>query len=187
MMDDRRNRLLKLLRARSYEEREVILTSGKKSSYYIDGKQTTLHPEGAYLVGELFYEKIRSAGAKVDAVGGPTLGADPIVTAIIIASYRHDDFVPGFIVRKEPKGHGTKQWIEGAKSLKPGASVVLVEDVMTTGGSLLKAIRIVQEMGYTVALAGVLLDRLEGGREALKAEAVPFFSLFTIEDLKGVV
>ena len=183
-MDEREKRLLTLLRERSYEEREVVLSSGKRSSYYIDGKQTTLHPEGAALTGELFYEKIRLSGVKVDAVGGPTLGADPIVTAILIASYRRSDPIPGFIVRKEPKKHGTKQWIEGVKSLYPGASVVLVEDVMTTGGSLLKAVRVVRELGYTVALAGVLLDRLEGGREALEAESVPFFSLFTIEDLK---
>ena len=183
-MDEREKRLLSLLRERSYEERDVVLTSGKKSSYYIDGKQTTLHPEGATLTGELFYDKIRSFGVKVDAVGGPTLGADPIVTAIIIASYHHHDPIPGFIIRKEPKKHGTMQWIEGVKSLRPGASVVLVEDVMTTGGSLLKAVRVVKELGYTVALAGVLLDRMEGGGEALQAESVPFFSLFTIEDLK---
>jgi len=183
-MDARKKRLLDLLRQRSYEERDVVLTSGKKSSYYIDGKQTTLHPEGATLTGELFYDKIRSLGVKVDAVGGPTLGADPIVTAIIIASFHHRDPLPGFIIRKEPKKHGTMQWIEGAKSLRPGASVVLVEDVMTTGGSLLKAVRVVRELGYTVASAGVLLDRLEGGGEALQAESVPFFSIFTIEDLK---
>jgi len=183
-MDNREKRLLVLIRKRSYEERDVVLTSGMKSSYYIDGKQTTLHPEGATLIGELFYEKIRSSGVKADAVGGPTLGADPIITAIIIASYLRKDPLPGFIIRKEPKKHGTMLWIEGVKSLYPGASVVLVEDVMTTGGSLLKAVKIVRGLGYNVALAGVLVDRMEGGREALEAESVPFFSLFTIEDLK---
>ena len=185
-MDKRKERLLRILVERSYEEREVTLTSGRKSSYYIDGKQTTLHPEGAYLVGELFYERIRSMGIQVDAVGGPTLGADPIVTALIIASYRHGDPLPGFIVRKEPKKHGTKQWIEGVKSLHPGASVVLVEDVVTTGGSLLRAARVMRNLGYVVAYTGVLLDRLEGGREALEAESIPFFSLFTIRDVTGI-
>ncbi len=183
-MDERQKRLLTLLRERSYEERDVVLSSGKRSKYYIDGKQTTLHPEGATLVGELFYEKIRSFPMRVDAVGGPTLGADPIVTAIAVASYLRKDPIPGFIIRKKPKKHGTMQWIEGAKSLHPGASVALVEDVMTTGGSLLKAVRVVRELGYTVALAGVLLDRLEGGEEALDRESIPFFSLFTIEDVK---
>ena len=183
-MNEQRKRLLTLLYERSYERREVVLTSGRRSSYYIDGKQTTLHPEGAYLVGELFLEVIHSLNdVKVDAVGGPTLGADPIVTAITIASYLHKDPLPGFIIRKEPKRHGTMQWIEGAKSLNPGASVFLVEDVMTTGGSLLKAVRVVRELGYNVTIAGVLVDRLEGGREALEAESVPFFSLFTIKDL----
>ncbi len=184
-MDVREKRLLALLRERSYEDREVTLTSGRKSPYYVDGKQTTLHPEGATLTGELFYEKIRSFDVEVDAVGGPTLGADPIVTAVIIASYRRRDPIPGFIIRKAPKKHGTMQWIEGVKSLRPGASVVLVEDVMTTGGSLLKAVEIVRELGYTVALAGVLLDRLEGGGAALEAASVPFFSLFTIKDVRG--
>jgi len=185
-MKTQRDRLLRLLYNLSYEKREVVLTSGRKSSYYIDGKQTSLHPEGAYLIGELFYEKIRSLNLEADAVGGPTLGADPIVTAIAIASYRHGDPLPGFIIRKQPKTHGTRQWIEGGKSLRPGASVVLVEDVMTTGGSLLKAVRVVRELGYQVTMAGVLLDRLEGGREALQAEAVTLFSLFTMEDLKKI-
>jgi len=183
-MDERKKRLLSLLRQRSYEEKDVVLTSGKKSSYYIDGKQTTLYPEGAYLVGELFYEAINAFDVQVDAVGGPTLGADPIVTAITMASYLHDDPLPGFIIRKEPKTHGTMQWIEGVKSLFPEASVALVEDVMTTGGSILKAVKVVRELGYNVALVGVLVDRLEGGRQAIEAEAVTFFSLFTIRDLR---
>lgn len=184
-MGERKKRLLTLLYQRSYEEREVVLTSGKRSSYYIDGKQTTLHPEGAYLAGELFYEAIRDLGVRVDAVGGPTLGADPIVTAIAVLSFLHKDPLPGFIIRKEPKRHGTIQWIEGAKSLDAGAAVVLVEDVMTTGGSLLKAVRVVRELGYRVVVAGVLLDRLEGGAQALETVNVPCFSLFTIEDVWG--
>ena len=89
--DEYSEALLTILKERSYEERKVVLTSGKTSSYYIDGKQTTLNPEGATLTGELFYKRIRSSGVKIEAVGGPTLGADPIVTAIIIASYHHQD------------------------------------------------------------------------------------------------
>ncbi len=185
-MDEREKRLLDLIFHRSYEERPVVLASGKQSSFYIDGKQTTLHPEGAYLTGELFYERIRANGDPVAAVGGPTLGADPIVTAITIASFLRGDPLPGFLIRKEPKDHGTMRWIEGIKSLHPGATVALVEDVITTGGSLLKAIRIVRDLGYTVAVAGVLLDREEGGTEAIKSEGVPFFSLFTIGDLRNL-
>ncbi len=182
-MDERKKRLLNLIRLRSFERRDVVLTSGKRSAYYVDGKQTTLYPEGAYLTGELLFEEIRSFDGRVDAVGGPTLGADPLVTAITVSSFLHGDPLPGFLIRKAPKRHGTMQWIEGAKSLFPGAAVALVEDVMTTGGSLLKAVRIVRKLGYTVAMAGVLLDRLEGGGRALDEEGVPHFSLFTIEDL----
>jgi len=133
----------------------------------------------------MFYHAIRASGAKVTAVGGPTLGADPIITAISLVSFMKKDPLPAFIIRKKPKKHGTKQWIEGIKSLFPGASVALVEDVMTTGGSLLKAVKVVRELGYRVVMAGVLLDRLEGGAQALEAANVPFFSLFTIEDVKG--
>ncbi len=183
-MDARERRLLELLRDRSYEERQVVLSSGKKSSYYIDGKQTTLYPEGAYLIGELFFERIHSLQEPVEAVGGPTLGADPIVTAVSIVSHLKGMPLPGFIVRKEPKKHGTRQWIEGEKSLRAGARVALVEDVITTGGSLMKAVRVVRELGYQVAVVGVLLDRLEGGREVVEAEKIPFFSLFTVKDLK---
>jgi len=183
-MDEQKNRLLALLYERSYEARQVTLASGKQSAYYIDGKQTTLHPEGAWLAGELFYKAIRAFGVPVDAVGGPTLGADPIVTSITIASFYHKDPLPGFIVRKEPKGHGTMQWLEGVKSLIPGASVALVEDVITTGGSLLKAVKVVRKLGYRVVAAGVLVDRLEGGRKALEAQHVPLFSFFTIKDVQ---
>ena len=106
---DERLRLLEIIRERSYEEREVTLASGRKSNFYIDGKQTTLDPEGAYLAGKVFYEMIKG---KAEAVGGPTLGADPIVTAVALVGHQAGDPIAAFIIRKEPKGHGKGLWIE---------------------------------------------------------------------------
>ncbi len=182
---DPRRRLLEILRQRSYEEREVILSSGRRSNFYIDGKQTTLDPEGAYLVGKLLYERIVRGGRGVEAVGGPTLGADPMVTAVALVSYLEGNPIPAFIIRKEPKGHGKGLWIEGDKALRPGMKVALVEDVVTTGGSLLKAIKVAQEHGLEVVQVLALVDREEGGRENLKAAGYDLEALFTRSELLG--
>ncbi|RLA79562.1 MAG: orotate phosphoribosyltransferase [Deltaproteobacteria bacterium] len=182
---DPRRRLLEILRQRSYEEREVILSSGRRSNFYIDGKQTTLDPEGAYLVGKLLYERIVRGGKGVEAVGGPTLGADPMVTAVALVSYLEGNPIPAFIIRKEPKGHGKGLWIEGDKALRPGMKVALVEDVVTTGGSLLKAIKVAQEHGLEVVQVLALVDREEGGRENLKAAGYDLEALFTRSELLG--
>ncbi len=182
---DLRRRLLEILRQRSYEEREVILSSGRRSNFYIDGKQTTLDPEGAYLVGKLLYERIVRGGRGVEAVGGPTLGADPMVTAVALVSYLEGNPIPAFIIRKEPKGHGKGLWIEGDKALRPGMKVALVEDVVTTGGSLLKAIKVAQEHGLEVVQVLALVDREEGGRENLKAAGYDLEALFTRSELLG--
>ena len=112
---DERSRLLEILREKSYEKKKVILTSGRESDFYIDCRQTALHAEGACLIGRLMYNMLKT-GKKVEGVGGPTLGADPIVTAISMTSYMEGNPIPAFIVRKEPKGHGTGQWIEGRKT-----------------------------------------------------------------------
>ncbi|HEX15912.1 MAG TPA: orotate phosphoribosyltransferase [Deltaproteobacteria bacterium] len=182
---DPRRRLLEILRQRSYEEREVILSSGRRSNFYIDGKQTTLDPEGAYLVGKLLYERIVRGGKGVEAVGGPTLGADPMVTAVALVSYLEGNPIPAFIIRKEPKGHGKGLWIEGDKALRPGMKVALVEDVVTTGGSLLRAIKVAQEHGLEVVQVLALVDREEGGRENLKAAGYDLEALFTRSELLG--
>ncbi len=177
-----RTRLLEIVREKSYEEREVTLTSGRKSTFYIDGKQTSLDPEGAYLVGKVLYEMLRG---KVDAVGGPTLGADPIVTAVALTSYMEGNPIAAFIIRKEPKGHGKGLWIEGDKALEKGTKVAIVEDVVTTGGSLLKAIKVAEEHGLQVAQVLALVDREEGGKERLAEEGYTLEAVFTRRKIVG--
>lgn len=182
-MNSKRARLLELLRTRSFQEREVTLSSGLKSNFYIDCKQVSLDAEGAALIGELFHGVIEEVAASAVAVGGLTLGADPLATATSIYSFqggRSGSARSAFIVRKEPKGHGTGQWIESTK-LPEGAPVVILEDVITTGASTLRAIERARLAGFKVLHAVGLVDRLEGGREAVEAEC-PLTTLFTRRD-----
>jgi orotate phosphoribosyltransferase len=174
-----RERLAELLREKSYQRREVTLASGRKSNFYFDGKQTALHAEGAYLIGRLLWDAIDRSGVKVEAVGGLTLGADPLATAVSLASFQAGKAVPAFIVRKEPKGHGTGQWVEGRKNIPAGSTVVILEDVVTTGGSALKAVERVREEGLEVSLIAAVIDRQEGGRETIEAAGLKLISLFT--------
>lgn len=180
-----RERLLKILKEKSYEKREVTLASGRKSDFYIDCKQTTLDAEGAYLTGKLMYEVIAGLDDNIEGAGGLTLGADPIATALSIASFQAGKPLPAFIIRKEPKGHGTGQWLEGTKNLKKGAKVVIVEDVVTTGGSSLKAVKRAEESGLVVELILSLVDRCEGGRENIEKEGYKLQSLFEREEIVG--
>jgi orotate phosphoribosyltransferase len=173
-------RLLELLRTRAFAEREVTLSSGLKSNFYIDCKQVSLDAEGAYLIGELFHAAIDEIAPQAVAVGGLTLGADPLATATSIASFQHGKPRASFIVRKEPKGHGTGQWVESA-GLAAGSKVVILEDVITTGASTLRAIERARGAGFVVEHALGLVDRLEGGREAVEAQA-PLSTLFTRRD-----
>lgn len=178
-MSSEREELRQIIRQLSYEEREVTLASGRKSNFYFDGKQTTLHPRGALLVGKAFLAELAHFSGPIQGVGGLTLGADPIATAVAIASSLADSPVPGFIIRKEPKGHGTGQWLEGRKNLPAGARVVIVEDVLTTGGSALKAVDRAREEGLEVVGIITLVDRQEGGREMVEAAGLPLRSVFT--------
>jgi len=179
-----RARLLALLRAHSYQRREVVLTSGRKSDFYVDAKQTTLSAEGAYLTGRLMLAEARElAGSEATfAVGGLTLGADPLVVAVAVASWQEGAPVDAVIIRKEPKGHGTGAWLEGAGRLAPGTTLVLLEDVVTTGGSAIKAAERCEAEGLRVAGVVALVDRQEGGAEAIAAR-YPFRALFTKTDL----
>jgi orotate phosphoribosyltransferase len=176
-----RARLLELLRLLAYEEREVTLVSGQKSNFYIDCKQAVLGAEGHFLVGWLFGSILRERAPQVEAVGGLTMGADPLASAVSTVSYLGSWPLQAFYVRKEAKGHGTGQWIEGAKSLRPGMPVAILEDVVTTGGSALKAITRARDFGLEVALVLGLVDREEGGREALEREA-PVVTLYRRRD-----
>jgi orotate phosphoribosyltransferase len=179
-----RERLKSIIQELSYEKRRVTLASGRESDFYFDGKQTTLHAEGGYLVGKLFYETIRDVEG-VEAVGGITLGADPIATATSIAAHLDGRKMHAFIIRKEPKGHGTGQWLEGRKNLPPGTGVVIVEDVVTTGGSSMKAVRRAEEEGLTVLGIVTLVDREEGGRENIEAEGYELRTIFTRSQIVG--
>lgn len=171
-------RLKEIIKELSYEKRNVILASGRESDFYFDGKQTTLHPEGGYLTGKLFFEAIKDE-EQVEGVGGLTLGADPIATATSVVSFLEKKPIPAFIIRKEPKGHGTGAWLEGRKNFKPGSRVVIVEDVVTSGGSSLKAIRRAEEEGLKVLGVVTLVDREEGGRENIEKEGYWLKSIFT--------
>jgi len=178
-----RNRLLELLTQLAYEKRKVTLSSGKESDFYVDTKQASLTAEGHYLVGRLVLAEIRAHFHGAQAVGGMTMGADPIASAVSLTSWLQASPLPAFYVRKEPKGHGTGQWLEGTKSLRPGMPVAILEDVVTTGGSALKAIARVREFGLKVQVVLGLVDREEGGREALEREA-PLITLFRRQDFR---
>ncbi|SKA74731.1 orotate phosphoribosyltransferase [Desulfobaculum bizertense] len=180
-MTDLRKRLARILLDKSYMEGEVTLTSGKKSDYYFDCKQTALHAEGSYLIGKLFLELLKDYD--IDGVGGMTLGADPLVSSVTVTSFAEGRPLPGFIVRKKPKGHGTNQYLEGMANFEQGAKVVLLEDVVTTGGTLIKACERVRDAGLEIAGVVCVLDREEGGRENLKNAGLELTSIFTRREL----
>ncbi|BCO08218.1 orotate phosphoribosyltransferase [Desulfolithobacter dissulfuricans] len=180
-----RQRLKELLLEKSYREGTFTLTSGKTSDFYVDGKQTTLDAEGAYLCGRLLFDLIRNHPEKITGVGGMTLGADPLVTAVSLISYLEKEPIPAFIVRKEAKGHGTGNFIEGKNNLVPGGAVALVEDVVTTGGTLIKVIERVENEGFKVALVATVVDREEGGAETLAEQGYPLKAIFTRSELMG--
>ena len=174
-----------IIRELSYEEREVTLASGRKSNFYFDGKQTTLHSRGGLLVGQAFWEEVKQFGETIDGVGGLTLGADPIATATSIAAQLEGVNVHAFIIRKEPKGHGTGQWLEGRKNLPLGSKVVIVEDVTTTGGSSMKAVERAQAEGLEVVGIVTLVDREEGAREAIEGAGQVLRTVFTKSEVVG--
>ncbi|MBI5068679.1 MAG: orotate phosphoribosyltransferase [Deltaproteobacteria bacterium] len=180
-----RARLLELLRQLSFERRKVVLASGKESDFYIDCKRTALTAEGHLLIGRLMFDRVRRLRPLVRGVGGLTLGADPLASAISLVSFLEKEPVDAFIVRKEPKGHGTGQWIEGRKTIPDGSRVAVLEDVVTTGGSALKAVERCREEKLQVVGCFALVDRMEGGREAIEATGVPLDSLFTRKDFLG--
>ena len=157
------------------------LTSGRTSDYYIDGKQTTLRSRGAYLVAKLILDELK--GMRVEAIGGPTLGADPVVGAVIALAALENLPLIGFLVRKEAKGHGMQRLIEGP--LQPGMRVVLFDDTVTTGGSLKHAIDQVEAAQCSVAKVLVIVDRQEGALQNFMQWGYPFQALFTMESLRA--
>lgn len=179
---DLREKLLDLLKEKAYRKGKFILTSGKESDFYIDCRPVTLHPEGAYLVGKLLFERLRTSSEKIQGVGGMTLGADPIATAVSVVSYLEGSPIHAFLIRKEPKKHGRGLWVEGIQNLPEGTEVAIVEDVVTTGGSTLKAIERAREEGLRVIRVLAIVDRDEGGRENLKKYGYELESLFSRRD-----
>ena len=169
--------LIELVRARALKFGEFTLASGKKASYYLDGKQVTLDSVGAKLVAEGILDLLADHLPLPKAVGGMSIGADPITAAVITMAGVRGIPLLGFMVRKEAKGHGT---IEGP--VQPGDAVVIVEDVVTTGGSSLEAIARCEDFGVKVARVVAIIDRMEGGREAFTDRGYAFSSLLTIRD-----
>lgn len=175
--------LLTLLRLRSYEKRQVVLASGRTSDFYIDCKKAVLTAEGNYLAGRALWESIRAEAPGCVGVGGLTIGADPLACGVSLLSYLvGEGLLHAFLVRKEPKGHGTGQWIEGLSAFRPGDAVAIVEDVVTSGGSSLRAIERAREAGLNPRGVFALVDREEGGREAIAALGLPTHALFTTRD-----
>ncbi len=177
-----RDKLKRLIQERSLKvaDQPVFkLSSGKMSRFYVDLKQITFDPEGAYIIGKLMYEMIKEF--KPDGVGGLTLGADPIAYAVSFVSYMDGNPMKPFVVRKEPKGHGMKRQIEGL--VKEGERVAVVEDVVTTAGSSLKAVRACKEAGLEVIGVFTIVDREEGGEENIRAEGLALYSLFKLSEL----
>jgi orotate phosphoribosyltransferase len=181
MEEDRR--LLRLLKNLSYEEGDFLLASGKRSTFYIDCKETTLNAEGLYLVGHLMLQRVMKIPS-IEAIGGVSIGGDPLVCSTVIAAYALREPLCGFLIRKEPKGHGKNRWVEGGKNLRPGMRVIILEDVVTTGGSSLKAVEVTEKEGLKVVGIIALLDRLEGGRQAIEEKGYRFESIFTLDDLR---
>ncbi|MHB8875869.1 MAG: orotate phosphoribosyltransferase [Myxococcaceae bacterium] len=177
-----RARLLELLTRLSFERRRVTLSSGKESDFYIDCKRTALTAEGHFLIGRLFFAAIREQCPEARAVGGLTLGADPLTSAVSMASWLAGQPLDAFLVRKEPKGHGTLQWVEKPPTLTSGTQVAILEDVVTTGASTLRAIERAEGAGLKVVGVFALVDRLEGGREAIEAAGHRVSSLYTRKD-----
>lgn len=177
-----RKELLQTLIRKSfkYNDQPIFkLASGKLSNYYINCKATTLDPASMLLIGHIFYDKIKNLD--VDAVGGLTHGADPIALATSMVSGMQGNSIQAFVIRKEPKAHGMMKLIEG--NVEKGSRVVIVDDVVTTGGSTIQAIEKAKEEGLIIKKAIVLINRQEGGRENIEEKGIPFESVFTKDEL----
>lgn len=172
-----KEKLLKILREKSIIIGDITLSSGKKSPYYIDAKMTSLDRDGAVLCAKLFSSQLKD----IDCIGGPTLGADPFIGAILYECSRQKKNISGFIVRKQVKEHGTQKLIEGP--IKKDSKVAIIEDVITTGNSIYQAIRAVEDYGAKVVKVLTLVDREEGGVEFLEEKGYPVYPIFKKSDL----
>jgi orotate phosphoribosyltransferase len=177
-----KNRLIELIIDKAFrysEEPAFKLVSGRMSNYYFNCKAVTLHPEGMYLIGNLIFDITRALDVK--GIGGLTLGADPIACAVAYTSYLKKKPMEAFVVRKTAKSHGTMQWIEG--NITKGERVVIVDDVITTGKSTIEAISRTRETGLEIVKVIALIDRQEGGREAIESMGYKLDSIVTREEV----
>ena len=175
-----RHALLELIRTEALQRGEFTLASGKTASYYLDCRQITLHPVGANLIAEGMLDVMQSRGELPSAVGGMAIGADPITASIITLAGQRNLPLKGFMVRKEPKGHGMGKQVEGP--VQPGQRVVIVEDVITSGGSAIKAVDAAEAFGLKVDCVIGIIDRLAGGADAFAAKGLELITLSTIRD-----
>lgn len=176
-----RDRLLDLLRSRSFARKKVTLASGKESDFFIDVKQTALTAEGHALIGSLMFAALTDH-FKPSAVAGVELGGCSLASAVSLVSFTKGFPLDALYVRKEAKDHGSKRLIEGDTHLSKGARIAIVEDVTTTGGSAIRAAARLRDAGYEVAGVLSLVDRLEGGSEAMHHASIPFRSIYTRTD-----
>ncbi len=184
-LDRDRRRLLHMLRELSFERRSVTLASGRPSDFYIDCRRTALTAEGHFLIGRLLLDAIRKYAPEARAAGGMTLGADPLASSVSLTSYLAGQPLTAFIVRKEAKGHGMGNWVEGRALLVKGDKVAILDDVVTSGSSTLQALDRVKEEGLDPVACFALVDRREGGREAIEARGVSFHALYERADFMG--
>jgi len=178
MKEDFREELLVLLKRRAYKKGEFKLSSGNTSEHYVNCKPITLSGRGLTLSGLLLLKEVQTS-----VVAGLTLGADPLVSGVAVLSALDGRLIDALIVRKESKGHGTQAWIEGPLPLE-GSKVTVLEDVVTTGGSAIKAVKKLRDAGYIVERVVALVDRQEGGAEAMKEEGLELRSIFKLEDFQ---
>ncbi len=179
-LDSLRSILLDLIARKAYVEGDFLLSSGQRSSYYINGKQVTLDADGALAIGRLFFSLLPN---NTQAVAGLTLGADPLVTAVSVVSALENQPIPALIIRKEAKGHGTRAYIEGP-NLDSGTNIAVLEDVVTTGRSAMLAFERLTTAGYQVNTILALVDREQGGRELYESKGIKFYPLFTIGQIQ---
>jgi orotate phosphoribosyltransferase len=174
-----KNRLLALLKKEAFFKTRVRLSSGRISNYYIDVRRVSLTPQGIYLISHLIWRIIKNDN--ITAIGGPTLGADPLVTGVSLVAYKNKIKLKGFLIRKSPKKHGRQKLIEG-RELSRRDKVVLVDDVATSGSSLIRALEVLKEERVKVLKAVVVVDREEKAKENLSKLGCPLLSLFTARE-----
>ena len=176
---NKKRELLKLLKKDAYLKKRVKLASGRISNFYIDVRKVSLNPKGVYLISQLIFALLKDK--RVNAIGGPTLGADPIVGGVCYLAYENKKKLKGFLIRKSPKKHGRQKLIEG-QVLTSGDRAIIIDDVATSGSSLIKAIEVLKNKKIKLVAALTVVDREEGAKEALAQYKCPLISLFTKSD-----